>query len=463
MFGSFASSSRYPSDLQVWIARFSKSKTKADQLLIKTIEAFGDFAGLYTAYFEEIIVNGKFDKASTTEDRLRTRVLSVLNDYWAPVRRVAEQRMIPHYREILDEGTMEAERYLQALNLSDPGGLIYFDKAAVIRRFPYTNTPFIGVPYNITTEGAFAEGQSGSEEKFAYAKQDETLGFTEFAEKDWMAIPHELGHYVYWNQLANSDRLLEQHGEIRKGAAQVLSHSEPYQTLRSHEHKALTTTLLDWLEELYADVLGTRLGGAQFVESLQSIIERWAGNIDDLMENDGAHPVLYLRAFVREKALELNGGESPVDWPTLFQNRFGIQDELELEFEVVPVLDAATAASLDKEMLLAMLGVEPFPENLSVTGFVELPVTQVKTALLAIVSYLNEQISAVLASGIPVDIIDMSVVFDEMREQAEKEVERSQKPTYEILLQPQILEGGQQHAHNCWAHLTTHWMSTHNH
>jgi hypothetical protein len=424
----------YPQDLEKWKKLYpGKDPTRADEWLGEALATFQTFGEKYDRYFKEEAM-GQLDPAETTEERLKARALQALDDYWTPLGRVAEQRQVGHYRTILDQGTEEARKYLDTLGI--PGVLIYFDKVPTIRYCPYTNFAFVGTPYRLAA-GAEGDGKG-----------------------DWMAIPHELGHYVYWNlgyeeddsgvhwtcgNLENSRRWQE---KLKTGVGEALKSLYPDQE-DSEEYTALKQVFLSWLEEIVADVVGAWLGEAQFTESFGTLLKRSAGNVDELQADDGCHPVPWLRAFLREYALKLKGKTPTVDWGAFFRDAFRIEaSALTLEVPSLPV--EKTLSKVRKKHLIEMLTLKttetPEKYALSIPSY-QLEFDQARLAIETLVKYLYEQIDRALGTGLP-QLPDPGSAFDRLFDLARKEAGPSEK-LYEILLRPRMLEGGLQHTHGC--------------
>jgi hypothetical protein len=373
----------------------------------EAIAGFREFREDYSRYFEDVISNEEFDSGKFTGDNLRSRYQHALEDYWAPLGEVAMQRQVEHYRALLDEGTDIAQRrYLPNLNL--PGVLIYFNKVANIKYCPYTSLPFVGTPYSSAAGG------------------------------DWMAIPHEIGHYLYWNLGSNLQETHQRHAEIKDEAAATLKEMPEPQRC----------TILAWLEEIFCDVVGVRLGGDEFVRSFQAFILSCAGNADELTENDGRHPPLAVRPFVREHALKIVSGEtSGRDWDGFFKDTFG-KGVAELNLKASPPNIKAMIKKMTKAELWRILGLEDSPEA-AILPFVQSPSSEIIPAIETLVEYLNKGINTLLPTfqlptheaGAFQQLLDLVTVLP-----AEDQRFRG-KPPYELLLRPRILERGLQHEH----------------
>ncbi len=425
---------RYPEDLRVWQDIYDRGDWPfaADNLCAEAIAGFRKFSEKYYNYFEQIINNQEFDRNQTTADRLRARFLQAINDYWSPLGEVAAQRRVQPYYDLLNEITEQAQAYLDKLSLGLPGVLVYFNKVTSIKYCPYARIAFIGTPY------------------------------TQLIFKDVMAIPHELGHYLYWNLGGSLSEVRQRHQRIKEGAAPVLKKVPELQQLDPAEGAAAEGMVLSWLEETFCDVVGTRLDGVGFIESLQSLIKGSASNADELTENDDCHPPLCIRPFVRKHAHHLNGGTSPVDWDDFFKGTFRIESVRSLELEAPPPNIESLMMKMPKKALVEMLMSEESPMETALPSL-QLGVSRLIPAVEALVEFLNAQIGELLKTGLPAPL-DPALAFDQLLTLAEGDAVAQSKPPYEILLHPRILEGGVQHGpHSATAHGKSHTVPVHNH
>lgn len=139
--------------------------------------------------------------------------------------------------------------------------ITYFQKTPQVRLIPYAPVALIGIPYSAIEQ---AEGVSDDSNK-----------------RDFLAIPHEVGHFVYWYGRLKGERLhvLLQQRLSQKG-------------WRKYAH---------WLEEIFADVYGCMVGGAVIALSFQDL------QMDNLpttwIEDDGKHPAAVIRPYIYNQVL----------------------------------------------------------------------------------------------------------------------------------------------------------------
>lgn len=424
----------YPSDLDSWKDLYT-GETHADHLISRVLSDFDTFGSKFIDYFERIISHGELPK-STTRDRLKARYLQTYNDYWAPLGEVAAQRQIRPYRVLLDEATQVADDYLKKLGLNLPGALVYFNKATSIKYFPYTDIAFIGTPY------------------------------TQVITKDWMAIPHELGHYLYWNLGSTLKATRAEHERLLQRAESVLEATETMKAWRSRPELAkvpIRKLILPWFEEAFADVVGVLLAEEEFLHSLETLIKNSAGNLEELLEQDGTHVPLSLRPFLRGHAYKIIKKESNTKiWRDFFKDNYEIPDirKVKIRFNR-PDIDQIIE-NMSQVSLLALL-----KDNKEVIETVIPPIEHSIAAFFplqeALVEMLVDEIQEIIKKGLPARQ-KPTAAFDSMVALAEEETGRTGQQAYEIILRPAILEGGDQHGpHTAWSTHGAHTVPVHNH
>lgn len=180
------------------------------------------------------------------------------------IRDVIYQRNINTLSERLDELDTLA---IQALSKFSTSGVInsvrpyaYFNRDTNVRVIPYANALFIGVPMDALTE----------------------IG-------DLPAISHEVGHHIYKN------------GKIDGKTLDV--YFEEYFRKREDIVPPADRWILNWLEEIFADLCNVISAGPIAALTIQDILE---DNLtEDLKKDDGAHPPGYIRPYVSIEILKL--------------------------------------------------------------------------------------------------------------------------------------------------------------
>lgn len=161
--------------------------------------------------------------------------------------------------------------------VNDSTVLTYIHQSARIRTIPYAPVAFIGLPISAVSVPEPLQGNQKSleEERFDRAV---------------LAIPHEFGHFLYWNGRHNSQD---------SSRAEALRDELPYlRTFLKNEldKEPLPTYVEDWLEEIVADVVGCMIGGPLVGYSIQDVLLTASG--EQFFTNDGIHPPPIMRPYV---------------------------------------------------------------------------------------------------------------------------------------------------------------------
>ncbi|MBX3011640.1 MAG: hypothetical protein KF832_09025 [Caldilineaceae bacterium] len=214
-----------------------------------------------------------------TDHILRITLDQIIEDVGV-IQRAAEQRQLSHNG--IAEGKAAQQDFFFALGETDRLALsvlwalhaylpaveqtttiTYFHKSAAVRVIPYMPVAMIGIPLTavgINNQGERAEGVS----------------------QDLLAIPHEVGHYLYWNGQVNQQPL--------------------YQALAQ---QVIDPLVYPWREEIFADVISCLVGGAA---ATQSFMELMLGTIGhDFLATAGVYPTPALRPHIYLRTLAAMG------------------------------------------------------------------------------------------------------------------------------------------------------------
>jgi hypothetical protein len=175
--------------------------------------------------------------------------------------------------------------------------LVYMDKAYSIRRLEFTPFPIISMPY-LTV---YSEADKSEMERYS-------------------ALAHEMGHFIYfssagvgaaqikktWNRLTLEVRMALEKEWLEKEKLNANSFEELQVLLNGFAR--LLGYWSRWQEELFADVCGTLLSGANFLETLFYILEKSClteEGIDPykLTSDSGQHPMWFLRPIIAYEVL----------------------------------------------------------------------------------------------------------------------------------------------------------------
>jgi hypothetical protein len=173
---------------------------------------------------------------------------------------------------------------LEAANTSQLFGnrtitaLTYFRQSMRVRVVPYAPVALVGIPYTCLPPNSTVAQY--------------------FPERDFLPIPHEVGHYVYT------------HGKYQNGPNVGKSFFHSY-----HKHlrdQNLPSWVRYWAEEIFADVYGCRVGGPLMALSAQDIALE-VNSRDDFLGDDSEHPNPYLRPDIYLWTLEAMGLQNQAD------------------------------------------------------------------------------------------------------------------------------------------------------
>ncbi|MCX6050529.1 MAG: hypothetical protein NT075_36010 [Chloroflexi bacterium] len=171
---------------------------------------------------------------------------------------------LPEMRTTLNKADILAyaalEPAIKANLLPDMTVVTYFQKSVTVRILPYAPVALIGIPFS-----------------------------TIDSPRDLLAIPHEVGHYVY-----------------RHGIFQQCQHTgSRFEAVLSNELAGRPQWLLNWLEEIFADVYGCLVAGPLIALSFQDL--QAALPLSEFIGEDGEHPTPALRPNIYHRVLEHSG------------------------------------------------------------------------------------------------------------------------------------------------------------
>lgn len=156
----------------------------------------------------------------------------------------AGQRQKKHLRPTLEKADKLAQLAINVAIennlLKETGVITYFDKSPNIRLIPYAPIALISIPYTCIDVA-----------------------------QDLLAIPHEVGHYVY----RHSPGLISQ----------------------LHEQIDLHPMVLNWLEEIFCDVYGTLVAGPVIGLDFEDLL--LTASYSEFITDDGNHPVPAIRPY----------------------------------------------------------------------------------------------------------------------------------------------------------------------
>lgn len=248
--------------------------------------------------------------------------------------KAAQQRLCPlgaNDRAVLAITDKLARRALKRAKLAglispDATALTYFQKSPLIRVIPYAPVALIGIPYS-------ASGLP----------------------QDYLSIPHEIGHYVYWNgRVAPQPETLAPNEPARPAAAStVRAWLRRQLPLWLHSH-----LVGGWIEETFADVYAALVAGPIAGNSLQDLLQRQGDDKLQVIDEADRHPTPVLRPYIYSQVMRRRGWRQAAkrlddDWASRLQGRL-----IAAAGQVLPIL----ASSGARGAVDALISVDPAGE-----------------------------------------------------------------------------------------------------
>lgn len=391
--------------LEKWILFYSQKidSLRSDNLstavsvkekLAGELNKFKIFAKIYTdtvielARKQEGFDNLENAKKNVFSTWISSEIGKALDIYWAPLSQIASQYASTPYFEILLDSKLQQtiDDYLLKLNkligkqdIKLPGILLYFDEITLIHYLPYTDIAYVSIPFRIFESAPSLDDKLRS-------------------------IAHELGHYLFWH-MADFIDLDQKQTEFLKMLREDVIRKEG-----ENEWSLISP----WVEEIFADVVGTLISGERYFTSSKDLVLQKNGIFSDkLVENDYEHVPDILRPFVASYTLFKQG---------LFVNALGEWKEF-----------------------LGQLSVPP--DNLKIIGQnqnnrdIRRSPEQLITSIQIVIDHILESIEKFRQNQIsPFEFTFKPSIA--LEEKAKLFASMNHK-TYEILLTPTILEAGE--------------------
>ncbi len=206
------------------------------------------------------------------------------------IERAVDQRRDVEKRNILKQADVIASAALvRAAPFLDGGvwPVTYLNKSPVIRVIPYAPVALIGIPY--TAMNSINDNDVKEADNF-----------------DYLAIAHEVGHYVYWHGRSEDGIPFYEglYNELKN-----VKNPETGQLLFAPKNATNQPLYAHWLEEIFADVFAAMVGGTATAYSIQEVV---SDNLPKRMiVDDGEHPLAVLRPYIYTKALQEMGLTDP--------------------------------------------------------------------------------------------------------------------------------------------------------
>ena len=253
--------------------------------LLKTLQTFGE------AQFNYFYSSDSPSKQYSREYALSVTLGQVADDLEA-IERATHQRVsaTPRVRDTLDRADRLAFWALQPaigrLLKEKTTVLTYFQKSPAIRVIPYAQVALIGIPFTCISNA-----------------------------QDFFAVPHEAGHFVFWQGTVPEGGDTEAH----------IYTAMPKRLSDIQERLKLPKSVLRWTEEIFADVYGALIAGPAIAIDFQDL--QLNRTRDEFVEDDGEHPVPVLRPDVYARAIEKISEKDPAlkEWPQRLRDRWKVR------------------------------------------------------------------------------------------------------------------------------------------
>jgi hypothetical protein len=235
----------------------SETSTKPFIELLKTLEKFAD---RQLAYIESR------DNGSQDISWAYTHTLRQVGADWDVISRAMNQRLNSKLVTRLKQADRLCEALLQPAQeagLCSKGVRVYtyFNKSDLARVMPYAHVALIGIPWTSLTN-----------------------------DRDLLAVAHELGHFVYWDERLTDKGPRYIDSKIRDDLPLHLK-TKQFQEGGINEYKQ---KFGGWIEETCADIIGCFLARHFIAKSFIDISLDWNKD-NELTQDDGEHPSPFVR------------------------------------------------------------------------------------------------------------------------------------------------------------------------
>lgn len=265
------------SDLARWVDMY-KNRTERDPrnfgAISKLLTEFQAFAEGYVDHLSELLER-KLQSSPPPEDvasfkeAFRYELTQRLVDEWIAISAVVEQRQLERYQNWLAKVDGMAQGMIPG---SIPTGVVaYLGPSTTLRHMPYSSISIASIP------------------RETYPDLDESR----------IAVAHEIGHHIW--RVTYFDTLEDVRFE-------QMNLSDFVRKIAFPTKPEIGELLAPWIEEMFADVFGAVKLGEPFAASMISDLKERTRGSEDLLLNDGVHPLPYLRPILRIRAVQLAGG-----------------------------------------------------------------------------------------------------------------------------------------------------------
>lgn len=248
--------------------------------MIKLAHEARYFINKYRAFFSQVVFEPE-EKDEFNQTLVLYHALEVALQEWDTIRHALEQRENSRYQRVLPELDALSIECLSPLfgaeKIERDGVYTYIHKLFDIKRFAFSRTPLIGAPY-------------------------EALN----APESWLAIPHEAGHYIFWNGTNTFDSFNRFYLTLQDSLLHAIETALQGRIKGAYFRRKgeVIQTWLNWLDEIFADIFGTLVAGPAFAWSMQSSLRAPLSIRDLYHSHDGPdHPNPFIRPFFHIQTL----------------------------------------------------------------------------------------------------------------------------------------------------------------
>lgn len=194
--------------------------------------------------------------------------------------------------------------------------LTYFQKSASVRIIPYAPIVLVGIPFTCLSTSI-----------------------------DFLAIPHEVGHYIYRHSLLKVNAFNE--------------------FLEGSDFDELTKS---WFEEIFSDIYGALIAGPVIGLSFQDL--QMNKTIKDFYTDDGEHPLSILRPYIYINLFKISQNQEISGWISLLAEnwkKYLLKRSNRLPEELKVVEGVLAEGELPKFKLIASSDVSTIDEYISMS------------------------------------------------------------------------------------------------
>lgn len=234
--------------------------------LVQLLVCLRGFAENQFNYFRDEFMGVDPDPGELSEFPQENVMMSTIDqigyDLWV-ITHAINQRFSPDPTiiatlEMADDLSWHALQPAAAFGLANTKVISYLHKSPSIRVIPYANTALIGIPHT-------------------------AIGVP----RDFLAIPHEIGHFVYWN------------GRLDGGAGEFIAYE-----IEDHAPQN-TSWAYRWREEMFADLYGAFVAGPLLAFSFQDL--HLQETQSSFHQDDRDHPPSVLRPNIYSRMVHRIG------------------------------------------------------------------------------------------------------------------------------------------------------------